>query len=167
MYKGVGLRFTYFISFFLNMLNIPWKWNNLVSLRPNYFIFMGYLKTGDGEGVLANHLNPLWIFHWHHSYKMLLKLLIHPLFQAAIPRIFKNGGLGGGSRETSWTPSVSTTDAIAIIKMLLKSLIHPLFQAAATSPLVKWSLTISHYNTIDQGNVFKCVVQQRSLSPYL
>ena len=25
-------------------LNIPWKWNNLVSLRPNYFIFMGYLR---------------------------------------------------------------------------------------------------------------------------
>ena len=32
-----------FISFFLN---IPWKWNNLVSVRPNYLIFMGYLKTG-------------------------------------------------------------------------------------------------------------------------
>ena len=24
--------------------NILWKWNNLVSLRPNYFIFMGYLR---------------------------------------------------------------------------------------------------------------------------
>ena len=24
-------------------LNILWKWNNLVSVRPNYFIFMGYL----------------------------------------------------------------------------------------------------------------------------
>ena len=39
--------FTYFISFFLN---IPWKWNNLVSLRPNYFIFIGYLKTGGRKG---------------------------------------------------------------------------------------------------------------------
>ena len=25
-------------------LNILWKWNNLVSGRPNYFIFMGYLR---------------------------------------------------------------------------------------------------------------------------
>ena len=25
-------------------LNILWKWNNLVSMRPNYFIFMGYLR---------------------------------------------------------------------------------------------------------------------------
>ena len=30
--------------------NIPsWKRNNLVSLRPNYFIFIGYLKTGGEE----------------------------------------------------------------------------------------------------------------------
>ena len=39
----------WFISVFLN---IPWKWDNLVSLRPNYFIYIGYLKTGGGgEGV--------------------------------------------------------------------------------------------------------------------
>ena len=25
-------------------LNILWTWNNLVSMRPNYFIFMGYLR---------------------------------------------------------------------------------------------------------------------------
>ena len=24
--------------------NILWKWNNLVSQRPNYFIFLGYLR---------------------------------------------------------------------------------------------------------------------------
>ena len=51
MYKGVGVRFADFISFFLN---IPWKWNNLVSLRPNYLIFIGYQKMGDGAGVQAN-----------------------------------------------------------------------------------------------------------------
>ena len=28
-------------------LNIIWKWNNLVSVRPNYFIFMGYLRKWD------------------------------------------------------------------------------------------------------------------------
>ena len=47
MYKGVGVRFADFISFFLN---IPWKWNNLVSLGPNYSIFIGYLKTWGREG---------------------------------------------------------------------------------------------------------------------
>ena len=25
-------------------LNILWKWNNFVSVRPNYFIFFGYLR---------------------------------------------------------------------------------------------------------------------------
>ena len=39
----LGVRFADLISFFLN---IPLKWNNLVSLRPNYFIFIGFLKTG-------------------------------------------------------------------------------------------------------------------------
>ena len=33
--KGWGGRFAVFISVFLN---IPWKRNNLVSFRPNYFI---------------------------------------------------------------------------------------------------------------------------------
>ena len=47
IFKGVEVRFADFISFFLN---IPWKWNNLCSLRPNYFIFIGYLKTGAGRG---------------------------------------------------------------------------------------------------------------------
>ena len=47
MCKGVGDRFADFISFFLN---IPWKLNNLVSLRPNYFIFIGNFKTGGGGG---------------------------------------------------------------------------------------------------------------------
>ena len=51
MYKGVVIRFDDFISFF------PWKWNNLVSPRPNYFIFIGYLKWGAGRKVRAN---PLW-----------------------------------------------------------------------------------------------------------
>ena len=37
--------------------------NNLVSLRPNYFIYLGYLKMGDGEGVRVNPLNPLFIRH--------------------------------------------------------------------------------------------------------
>ena len=51
MYKGVEVQFADFISF---CLNIPWKWNNLVSLRPNYYIFIGYLKNeGAGRGVRA------------------------------------------------------------------------------------------------------------------
>ena len=47
MYKCVGVQFADLISF---CFNIPWKWNNLVSLRPNYFIFIGYLKMGGGGG---------------------------------------------------------------------------------------------------------------------
>ena len=62
MYKGVGVRFAEFILFFLN---ITWKWSNLVSPRPNYFIFIGYLKTGteSGGGGQANPMSPLWICH--------------------------------------------------------------------------------------------------------
>ena len=48
-------------GFALLFLNIPRKCNNLVSQTPNYFIFIGYLKTGAGRGFL----NPLWI---HHCY---------------------------------------------------------------------------------------------------
>ena len=54
MCKGVGVRFADLIKF---LSNTPWKWGNLVSLRPNYFIFIGYLKTGDMEGVRAKPLN--------------------------------------------------------------------------------------------------------------
>ena len=47
MYRGVGGSLCWF---YLIFLNIPWKWNNLVSLRPNYFIFKGYFKVvGGGE----------------------------------------------------------------------------------------------------------------------
>ena len=45
---GGGVHFADFFSFFLN---IPCKGNNLVSLRPNYFIFKGYKKKqGAGRG---------------------------------------------------------------------------------------------------------------------
>ena len=57
VYKGVGVHLADFFPIFLN---IQWKWNNLVSVRPNYFIFIGYLKTRDREGVRANSL---WIRH--------------------------------------------------------------------------------------------------------
>ena len=58
---GVGVRFADFITFFLD---IPWEFNNLVSLRPNYLIFIGYFKTGGGKGgVCSNPLSPLWIRH--------------------------------------------------------------------------------------------------------
>ena len=38
--QGVHLNYPPRLLF----LNIRWKWNNLVSVRPNYFIFMGYLR---------------------------------------------------------------------------------------------------------------------------
>ena len=40
--------------FYLIFLKYLMKWNNLVSLRPNYFIFIGYLKTWARERVQAN-----------------------------------------------------------------------------------------------------------------
>ena len=45
MCRGRGVHFAEFISTFSY---IPWKWKNLVSLRPNYFIFHGILKGGGG-----------------------------------------------------------------------------------------------------------------------
>ena len=47
IYKGDGVCFTDFISFYLN---ISRKWNNLVSLRANYFIFHGIFENGGGGG---------------------------------------------------------------------------------------------------------------------
>ena len=35
-----------------------------VSLRPNYFIFMEYLKTGGGSGGSSESPEPLLIRHW-------------------------------------------------------------------------------------------------------
>ena len=55
--KVWGVRFANFIS---NFLNVPWKWNNLVSQRPNYFIFIGYFITrerGSSEPPLDPPLN--------------------------------------------------------------------------------------------------------------
>ena len=59
--KYVGVCSANLISF---ALNIPWKWNNLVSLRPNYFIFIWYLKQGTGRGFKWTpwRLEPLWVF---------------------------------------------------------------------------------------------------------
>ena len=52
--KVWGSAFADFISFFLN---IPWKWNNLVSLRPNYFIYI--LKWGAERGGGGSSEPPL------------------------------------------------------------------------------------------------------------
>ena len=52
MYKGscTGFRFAEFISYFLKY---PMTMNNLIPLRPNYFVFIGYLFivfVGGGGG---------------------------------------------------------------------------------------------------------------------
>ena len=57
MLKGVEVHFAYFISYFLN---IPSK-----RLRPNYFIFIRYLKTQGGKGDLSIQPEPLWTRHWY------------------------------------------------------------------------------------------------------
>ena len=71
--KVWGLTLLILSHFFLN---IPWKWNNLVSLRPKYFIFIGYLKT--------MVLTETKLFHFH--------------------MIFENGGQGGGFEWTPLNP---------------------------------------------------------------
>ena len=50
VYKDKGVHFADFIQCFLN---IPLKCNNLVSLRPNFLIFIGYLKL-EGQGDPQN-----------------------------------------------------------------------------------------------------------------
>ena len=47
------------VGFTSYILNILWKWNNLVSLRPNYFIFIEYL-------IAENPLNPLFPNNFAH-----------------------------------------------------------------------------------------------------
>ena len=48
-----------------SFLNILWKWNNFVSVRPNYFIFMGYLikkkwdEISKADPHTLIHMNPL------------------------------------------------------------------------------------------------------------
>ena len=49
-------------------LNILWKWNNLVSVRPNYFIFIEYLRKMR-ENQQNKPLTPLYI--WTHFSEIL------------------------------------------------------------------------------------------------
>ena len=46
MCKGFGVHFADLISF---LLNITWKWNNLVTLWPNYFHFHWIFKNGERD----------------------------------------------------------------------------------------------------------------------
>ena len=48
----------------LFFLNIPWKWNNLVSLRPNYFIFKGYLRKNEIKSAKRTPLPPFPLHIW-------------------------------------------------------------------------------------------------------
>ena len=43
--KGfIWIKRARFADFINVLLNIQWKWNNLISLRPNYLVFIGYFK---------------------------------------------------------------------------------------------------------------------------
>ena len=135
--KVLEVRFADFIAFFLI---IPWKWNNLVSLRPNYFIFIGYLKTGGREGFQAN---PLILFDlilnvpvnnlsvtsgrvflgWTSTKLGLICLaqghkamMIVKLEPAALGSWVKHSTTEPlRSLEPPWTPSGSTTDIDAMV----------------------------------------------------
>ena len=61
MFKGVGFVLL-ILSFFSSISHE--NENKLVSMKPNYFIFIRYSKMLAGKGVQANPLTPLWIRHW-------------------------------------------------------------------------------------------------------
>ena len=69
--KRWGCSLCLFHLIFLNM-----------ALRPNHFIFIGYLKNGGGKGVRANPPNPLWIRHWQH---IIFGFHTHTPFQSWLP----------------------------------------------------------------------------------
>ena len=90
--RGTG-RFADFISFFLN----------LVSLRPNYFIFIGYLKTGGGgggqRGGSGEPLNPPGgggVLSYFHTY---VGSGHYWGFKILNFNFFLGGGGGGGSEK--------------------------------------------------------------------
>ena len=65
-----------------SFLNILWKWNNLVSVRPNYFIFMGCLRK-----MRYNHLSePLHLYTYEHPLK---KSWIRPCALVSEVRVYE------------------------------------------------------------------------------
>ena len=74
MYKGVrdSLCWFYIIFFF----KYPMKMKNLVSLRPNFFIFIGYLKMGTEGEFKRTPWNPSGSFT---AQNFQIKLLTVPL----------------------------------------------------------------------------------------
>ena len=130
-----GVRFVDFISFFLN---IPWKWINLVSVRPNYFIFMWFKKkTGAGERGSSEpsepHLDP--------------QLGKYDYNEAAITHRI------GGESQRSWTHVLNTTafptaySTFSIAKKMQKYLI----QYLAIDNVVMFALYNHRFGTIESG----------------
>ena len=92
-----------FCWFCLMYLIYPMKWNNLVSLRPNYFITIGYLIAGTpwipfGSAIVMRSqslfkdcamlaITGKFKYHWVNTYLKVItwkirffELFIHPLF---------------------------------------------------------------------------------------
>ena len=59
----------------LPFFNFLWKWNNLFSLRPNYFIFIGYLRKKWDKISKANStelciIQKFWIRPWGNEFRV-------------------------------------------------------------------------------------------------
>ena len=87
-------------------LNILWKWNNLVSVRPNYFIFMGHLRKLRENYKQSQHhtfihtnplsRNPIHPWCWSTCYaetsnNILLKKLMLNFHNVKVKRTYRAG----------------------------------------------------------------------------
>ena len=68
--KGVHMQGVRGVALLIlsHFLKYPMKMNNLVSLRPNYFIVTGYLKTVGGKEGSSEPPETLWFRQWARQY---------------------------------------------------------------------------------------------------
>ena len=120
MNKGLGVRFADFFYFIL--FKYPMKMNNLVSLRPNYFIFIGYLKMGVGEGVSIQapepRLNPRLVFHVFTFNKSQGRSLIRWPREPKVPQLSFPGPLQEHNMKLHIKPQSSRCNNLKPEKLL-------------------------------------------------
>ena len=102
-------------------LNILWKWNDLVSVRPNYFIFMGFLRKWDK----ISKANP-------HTFMHMKPLSRNP---RSAPGQLKSQVFsmchGEGSNQTGWSESSLCAKPNCWLKVLSST-------CSQTSYFTKW-----------------------------
>ena len=88
-------------------LNILWKWNNLVSVRPNYFIFMGYLRKMRYNKICK--VNPIPLKYEFPFQKSWIRLCVYTVAELEKARANQANVLGVGlcSNFFEWLNSLS------------------------------------------------------------